>query len=489
MKNCHQLDNYIDNRLSSDVREQFESHLTNCPACSQSIAVWNRIGREITDIGQELIASTDSSPSPSLSAMRPESRFRSAKTVVKLALAAAVLVGSGVFIFVGKQAPQKDSPPNELPSFTATYFQDTATVRDIQVNVGTPIHITNGMRAVVHLQQDKVGIRTGSTAIIEKAGEQETVVDIKSGTLAFQVHQRTPKYPFVVHAGRYRVKVVGTQFSVALKDGKMLDVVVKEGIVEVTDTARHHSERLLAGRKLVARGGDPPTISMATADDTMEIDVLLSRGSENMPHKDRISKDMASPAALPINLLENQNDNSASPPQHMASADDEPLLDTHRSKRAVKNASVAEWQQWVLEGRVDEARTELQAYLRHTTDNADAWFLLADCQKRKKEYRQTVATYQKAIPHLSQRAGQTARYRAAAILQDNLGAHQEAIRLLEKFLKVGKPSHHLEAEAMLRLGVSLRAVGETDRATNLFRQIVANHGATGAAIRARKFLE
>ncbi|MBN2530747.1 MAG: tetratricopeptide repeat protein [Deltaproteobacteria bacterium] len=487
MKNCHHLDGYIDNRLSADARQQFERHLASCSACSQSIAIWNRIGAEIKGIGQQQIAAMD--PSPAFLAMRHQRKFLSTKTVVKWAVAAAVLVGLAVFIFVGQQAPEKVPSELEPPSFAATFFEGNSSVRDVQVTAGTPIQLSAGLRAVVHLQQDEMGIKTGSTAIIEKASRQETVVHIKSGTLAFQVHRRAPKHPFVIHAGRYRVKVVGTQFSVALKEGTLLDVVVKEGIVEVTDTAHRHSERILDGRKLIAREGEPPTVSMATADDTLEIDVLLGRAPEHASQKDVGSKDIAVSAASPANLPDKLKDRTALTPQEVVSTDSEPLKEAHRNKRDVKNASVATWQQWVLEGRVDDAETALQAYLRHTTGNAEAWFLLADCQKRKKEYRQAVATYQKAIPHVSQRAGQTARYRAAAILQDNLGAHRDAILLLEKFLNEGKPSHQIEAEAMLRLGVSLRAVGETDRATNLFRQIVANHGATSAATRARKFLE
>jgi hypothetical protein len=497
MTNCHHLDGYIDNRLSPEAHQQFEQHLANCSACRQSVAIWNRIGAEIRDIGQAQIAAMNSSPDmqgegvAKVPSKRTDIPFatpfrgrRFPQTVIKWAAAAAVLVGLALFIFVDRQAP-----PTEPLSFTATYFKNNTSIGDDKITIGTPIELSDGLRAVIHLQQDTVGIQTGSSATVEKADAQHTQWHIKSGMLAFQVHQRAPQHPFVILAGRYRVKVVGTQFSVALKDGTLLDVVVKEGIVEVTDETRQHSERIIAGRKLVAHGNEPPAVSMATADDILEIDKLLGREIEHAFQKDVGLKVIEVSPASPDNLSDKLNDGMALSRQKEVSTDSEAHKQAHQSKRMVKTASVAIWQRWVLEGRVDEAETATRAYLRHTTHNADAWFLLADCQKRKNEYREAVATYQKALPHLSGRAGQTARYRAAAILQDNLGAHGEAIGLLEKFLKVGKSSHHLEAEAMLRLGVSLQAMGETDRATRMFRQILVRHGATSAAIRARKFLE
>ena len=485
MNNCYRLDDYIDNRLSPDARRQFDVHLADCPACSESIAVWNRIGQEINGIGQERIAAQSMMPwkepfSPAQLFQKRRTSVASSK-VVRWSVAAAVLIGLGLFFIVWKKTTERIPAETEQRSFTAIYFKEDASPVSDRVTVGTPVHPTDGLRAVVDLHQDKVGLKTGSIAIIEKANSQQTVLRIKSGTLACKVQPRTPAHPFVVHAGRYQVTVVGTQFSVSLKDDVLLDVVVTEGIVDVTDTTRQLTERVVADKKAVFRGNGIHSVLMATAADTAEIDALLNRHAKGIRHK-------GSPRMEPADAAQ-MTGSTAKPGQSTATAAHEQNAATRQNRQRFSNESVGTWQQWVLNGRIDEAENALEAYLRHTAGNADAWFLLADCKKRKNEYRQAVAIYKKAIPHLSMRAGQTARYRAAAVLQDNLGVYSEAFGLLQKFLEAGAPSHHLEAEAMLRLGVSLRAGGETEKATRIFRDIVNNHGATSAAVRAKAFLE
>jgi tetratricopeptide (TPR) repeat protein len=56
---------------------------------------------------------------------------------------------------------------------------------------------------------------------------------VEGGAVRFKVPRRRPGHPFVVHAERYRVIVLGTKFGVAVDGERRVDVDVDEGVVEV----------------------------------------------------------------------------------------------------------------------------------------------------------------------------------------------------------------------------------------------------------------
>lgn len=82
---------------------------------------------------------------------------------------------------------------------------------------------------------------------------RERVVHLNEGEAAFVV-RKDPARPFLVRAGGYEVRAVGTAFNVRSRDHN-LDVAVKEGVVEV----RHLSGEgkpifLRAGQRLQVKG-------------------------------------------------------------------------------------------------------------------------------------------------------------------------------------------------------------------------------------------
>ena len=95
----------------------------------------------------------------------------------------------------------------------------------------------------------------GSTAAINTASTIEIMltakrrgVRIDTGEAWFQVAKDASR-PFVVEAGRVRVRAVGTAFSVRRRDGGA-DVLVTEGVVEAwADGAEGHRVRLVAGSR------------------------------------------------------------------------------------------------------------------------------------------------------------------------------------------------------------------------------------------------
>jgi len=99
----------------------------------------------------------------------------------------------------------------------------------------------------------RVPLADGSTAAINTASAVEVDfskslrrVTLDTGEAWFQV-AKEPARPFLVEAGRIRVRAVGTAFSVRRREGGA-DVLVTEGVVEAwTDGADGQAIRLAAG--------------------------------------------------------------------------------------------------------------------------------------------------------------------------------------------------------------------------------------------------
>lgn len=90
-----------------------------------------------------------------------------------------------------------------------------------------------------------VAINTQSRISVDLRRDQR-ILKLDEGEAWFQV-AKDPQRPFVVEAGRVRVRAVGTAFSVRRRDGGA-EVLVTEGVVETwADQAEGHLVRVSAG--------------------------------------------------------------------------------------------------------------------------------------------------------------------------------------------------------------------------------------------------
>lgn len=101
----------------------------------------------------------------------------------------------------------------------------------------------------------RVPLADGSVAAINTASRIAVRVDAKRRNVALEVGEawfqvaKDPERPFVVDAGRVRVRAVGTAFAVRLR-GNGAQVFVTEGVVEAwVDGAEGHRVRIAAGGK------------------------------------------------------------------------------------------------------------------------------------------------------------------------------------------------------------------------------------------------
>jgi TolA-binding protein len=122
-----------------------------------------------------------------------------------------------------------------------------------------------------------VRIRTVASVLVGEKSDLEvlrlssgTTLRLTQGTLTARVSKRAPGEQFVVEAGHYRVRVVGTLFTVEEGPGDHTAVSVREGVVEVTnmDDGRQ-VDRVVAGARWTsetpaARGEDRTPNDLAT---------------------------------------------------------------------------------------------------------------------------------------------------------------------------------------------------------------------------------
>ncbi len=111
------------------------------------------------------------------------------------------------------------------------------------------------LRRITLAEGSAVTLNTDSR-IRPKIADQLREVDLVEGEALFDV-TRDRKRPFVVHAGRARVRVLGTSFTVRRFEDDSVEVTVLEGLVEVGETGGRPGQLLRAGQRtrLLSGGG------------------------------------------------------------------------------------------------------------------------------------------------------------------------------------------------------------------------------------------
>lgn len=133
-----------------------------------------------------------------------------------------------------------------------------------QARFDTPI----GARRVVPLADgSKIQLNT-QTVLRTAVGEQTREVWLDSGEAFFEIAKRDGE-PFVVHAGRQKITVLGTKFSVR-RDKDRVTVNVLEGRVRVDDGEGQaaHSAIITAGDTSISRGAS--TLIAAKSEERVE---------------------------------------------------------------------------------------------------------------------------------------------------------------------------------------------------------------------------
>ncbi|MGV3479315.1 MAG: FecR family protein [Sphingobium sp.] len=105
------------------------------------------------------------------------------------------------------------------------------------------------MRVVTLEDGSAVTLNTASRIRVAFADARRTVT-LEEGEALFDV-AKDPARPFIVEAGGTSVRAVGTSFSVKRLNDAPVEVLVREGIVEVAQPATHRPVRMTANMRIV----------------------------------------------------------------------------------------------------------------------------------------------------------------------------------------------------------------------------------------------
>jgi TolA-binding protein len=279
---------------------------------------------------------------------------------------------------------------------------------------------------------------------------------------------------FVVVSGEIRVKVVGTHFSVTRQSADVAEVAVSEGRVE----AAHKNGRTFtvdANRRLRVGPDDDADFQPIRDDERRLIETLF------------IETEAPVDDAQNTRMLVQERETAREPVAAMPFKDTDPFQNTGApsSMKSGEN-QVEQWRSWILDGRLDDAKTALLFHVKKRPKDGAAWSLLADCYRKTGEW-QSALTALNEVESLGNSADVLrAQFRAGVILQDYVRDPAAAAKKLRSYVE--SKDGPLKAEASVRLAVSYVALNKRADARVLLESVVRDHSGTTAAETAQKML-
>lgn len=464
MKDCDKISAFLDGRLEADDVDRFEAHLPVCDDCRREVDAWRTISERMRQVSDADAAASDPTTREQVLLVQRAELERSVPRlpVVRLALAASALMVLGALAgyLAGRPLPEPDPLEPEVASGPG------------------PVYTTDVRSSTsVRLAADTIHLGPSSSVRVRESG-LVTRLDLDRGSLACEVSERQGLGGFTVETPHHSVRVTGTRFLVELgatpESGL---VVVAEGEVEVEGSGA--TRRLAAGQRLGLT--DEAEILQATDEELTALERLID-----------------GPSARPVvpALDETSPAPSETVPQEPSEADT--LAATiHRPAAAggaadsdsAESSPLERWRGWVIEGRLDEARSALREHLDADPNDTEAWSLLADCERKRGAWEEAVSAYDELVARSKGVQQNRARFKAAQLLQDRLGDHRRAADLLERYVEGAGGGSLLVDKARVRLARSLTALGQTDRARAQLLRVVERGTDAATVATARRLLE
>lgn len=458
MSSCRALEDYLAGTLGDDAAEAFEEHLLSCFACTEEVAAADGIDRQLLDYWEGIDVPAATTAAGKRLMLRDQTLVgertgmrRVLPRIVGVGLAAAAVLLLGIwvlFAFVLEPAEElaptirATAPGIQVLSAEGATIRPNASERSAMLTVGDGGHLE------IAAESDMVELASNSRLRVVTTGRARALLELLEGTVTVDAEQRASGESLTVEAGEYRVSVIGTRFAVSIQDDDAVAVEVFEGVVVATGSDETE-RRVAAGDRLVMGGSTPKTAE--EVEDESEDLVTGTRDEE--PESDA------------------------------------PEQQAKRSAAAGKAVfDEADVRRRIREGDLKAARALLREHLRRSPGDADAWMLLAECERKSGNWQDAVSAYGRVIDVGDSRKANRARFKSAVVLQDKLKSHRRAASMLEQYLSQAGSGSPLEAEAMFRRAKSLLALGRTKAAHGLFEEILERHSGTPAAVQTRKLL-
>lgn len=442
---CKPRDQYLARALKTEPMKRFETHVRQCTECTREIAIWRSFGSALekqlepirrpptrTEVAQ-LLALADEPPATRFGWLVPTF------TLAAMAVAVAVVVGFGL---TGQSAGGEQP---WVPTVVAS--------NGLSAQAGDYATEAQG-RALLRLGEDEVGLGPSTSVSIARASAKGTVLRLSRGVVAAQVNPARGKRNFDIETPLGRVHVVGTVFRVRSNED-VLDVDVIRGVVEVEGRSGVPT-RVPAGRSLRLTRALATTLSVFEQRDFSEL------GLE--------------PAAEVVR-----------PPKPEPETELEPVVErvapTVEPKRV---APVAAWRTAAARGDCKSVIQAAERFIQRDPSDAEAWLVLGDCRRREHQFERAVSAYLAASK--TKRPQKNALLQAAELLQQELRRPQQAIGVIDSYLKT-KPERGLEAAALVRKARALSALGRKTEARSVLDETVRRLPDTASAAEAVRLRE
>ena len=468
MISCDHLEAYRDGALSEREKDEFVVHIATCDACRLKVSAWDFVVQTVLEMAEDDKRRVPASDNET--AARIEAAFASSTSSVfylkhfGMAAAALFLVAVGVYLWlpqgrVENPRLRQTLAPQEIPISGVLLSGDAE--RNQEWPAGTDIALSGVERAVLAVDSSKIGVDANTRLSISSNGNGNTVISLRHGRVVAKVAKRKPDSKFAVVAGQYTVRVVGTVFAVECDAGQAV-VSVVEGAVEVMEDEKFVA-RVEAGGKMSFHPNGNTQKSALPKVASSRLQMLLSK-----------QRDIAPPSDTPDDASALQAPDAPKPKQEKSPSEKDTVqYDTLES--------------WIIEGRYDDVRQALRRHLKKDPVDVEGWSLLANCEKRARNWDAAVRAYRKVIAGAGRAQANTARFKAGVILQEQLADHVEAEKLFRQFVE-DNGTHPLAPQALLRQARSLRAQGKRESADAILKNISSGYAGSAAAVEARRIL-
>jgi hypothetical protein len=480
MKPCNKWNRLFDTPHEDMPHEELRqkeilNHIKNCSECSTQSARWMELEKRLQAALGSMEVPDPTRREAAQLLMRldhPKSRGTSVRFGLRLAWAGAAM--ALLLSVVSVLWQDKDTAGTEAdsgaPILATIYTADDATPVVKEYGLNESLAAPRGGKLVARLGDDRFALATSGRVELLQRNRDTTRLRVRKGQVALEVSPRRKGAQFVVEVREFKIKVVGTRFSVFRGDAGGLEVKVQNGVVEVRDGRRQWIVR--AGQSLrVRKDEEQGALGSLDEDEERLLDKLLD---EEKPPKDTTEEH-----------LESETDEGDRP----QSTDVAKAKPDRKRKAARSNGDDIETlRALVAQGQLPEAEERLGTYLRTHRNDSEALLLLADSQRKLRKWKQAVATYLKVVDSPDAPRANRARFLAGTIYQENLGQHNRAVQMFDAYLKAADGQNLLRFEAQYRLARSLISIGQKERAQRVLRDIIANQGGTDLGASAKKLL-
>ncbi len=472
MRSCEMISSYLDGRLETAGAHEFEEHMRDCAECASAVEAWRDIENRLVEASKSEKSFPDPSAHEALrlvqrAELRKKSYFSQPHFwAVRVTVAALIIIAGALGVFTGRL--MNPPAPVDPASASAGSVDDTLTYRT-----------DSNSRTTVRLASDTIGLGPSSSILVTASGPTVRLV-LQEGSVACEVSRRTAGESFSVETPDFTVEVIGTRFLVDLDGaGEQAKVIVSEGKVNVRG-AKIGKHSLVAGQVLDI--DSVLEVRLADNEDLIALNDLLPEASSSQPLAVPADESPRPDAGEFTGIGSAGSRNDVAMEVAGATPDSHETIDSELS-------SISKWREWVIEGRLDEARFALRDHLVKNPADANAWSLLADCERKRSNWAQAVVAYDKLVALSKGERANRARFKAASIIQDRLGDHEGAVRALEQFLSQGGSGTLLEARAKVRLAGSLMALNRSERAREYLLWVVDKSNDAAMISKARRMLE